>query len=287
MNSITRYLTPDSISATLKHVRSGFKGILFIVEGDCDIALFSSALEAPRSTFISCNGKDRLMAVYGSLPNSSIDAGMVFLRDADFDEIRHQEDKGSPLYVSDRYDFEMSLLEGRIFSRILSEHAKTKANAAIIADAFSRISAISSEIGALRKYAALNRISICFEDADFRFVEGKDLSIDRKRMVRYFLLRSDGARHLNVDVVTNEVGKLIEEAPSHVAICCGKDFLEIMSTALHKTYALCKASDCTPTILTSTLRISTHRDDVARQTLWPLLTKHIKNSGYAWAGASL
>ena len=126
MNSITKHISPASIVAALRQFRSARKDIILVVEGDDDIALFSQSLGLASNCFISCFGKENLMKVFGLVPNEHVDIGMFFIRDADFDGLKHQRSEGVCFFVSDRYDFEMNVVEGRIFHRIFAEFLKKK-----------------------------------------------------------------------------------------------------------------------------------------------------------------
>jgi len=139
MNSITKHITSKSIVALLRQIRSAKNEIVLIVEGDDDIALFSQGLGLPLNCFVSCHGKENLMGVFGCIPHPYIDKGMFFFRDADFDNLGHQQSHGICLFVSDRYDFEMVIVEGRIFERIFFEFLKRKANTSLSSSSFAKI----------------------------------------------------------------------------------------------------------------------------------------------------
>lgn len=110
MNSISGNLNAASIAATARMLRSAKKEVILIVEGDDDIALFSNSLSLPKSNFISCFGKKRLMEVFALVPHSGLDAGTILLRDSDCDGVQDQRRGDVLLLTSDFYDFEMSLL---------------------------------------------------------------------------------------------------------------------------------------------------------------------------------
>jgi hypothetical protein len=162
MNSITKHITPASIVAALRQFRSARKDIILVVEGDDDIALFSQSLGLASNCFISCFGKENLMKVFGLVPNEHVDIGMFFIRDADFDGLKHQRSEGVCFFVSDRYDFEMSVVEGRIFHRIFAEFLKKKMTTTLAASAFTRVVDAVAWLGALRLYSQRGRLNLDF-----------------------------------------------------------------------------------------------------------------------------
>jgi hypothetical protein len=118
LNSVVRYLTPASLAATLLAMRSARKEIFLVVEGADDILLLSQIFGLPQSNFVDCRGKENLMSLFALVPARGIDSGTIFLRDRDHDGIRHIVKSDVSLLVSDLYDFEMHLLDGRLFGRV-------------------------------------------------------------------------------------------------------------------------------------------------------------------------
>ena len=121
MNSIVRYLTPATLASTLLAMRSGRKDVFLVVEGAEDIALFSQVFRLSRSNFLDCRGKENLMNLFALIPTRGLDSGTIFLRDRDHDGVHHTVSRDVSLLVSDLYDFEMHLLDGRLFGRIMAE----------------------------------------------------------------------------------------------------------------------------------------------------------------------
>ena len=285
MNSISASLNAATIAATARMLRSAKKEILLIVEGDDDIALFSHALGLPRSNFISCFGKERLMEVFAFVPRTGLDEGTIFIRDADCDEVGNREVDGVLLVTSDLYDFEMSLLPRRVFGRMFSEFMRTRAGEQVSTDAFDKLIQASSFIGALRFVSHRNGLSVDFKEAKFGFVDQRTLKVDIAEMIRYFLSRSQISMTASKDIFEEIQHISKNNAPSSVS--CGKDFLKILSIALSRHYKCCNATECTFVTLSRMFRMTVTHDDIRELQLYPLLSEKVQQSGMAWTGFPL
>jgi hypothetical protein len=290
MNSITQHLSAESIVAVLRQVRSARRHeVLLIVEGDDDISMFSQSLQLSRDHFVSCNGKENLMTVFGYIPDQHIDVGMIFFRDADCDNIGNHRSGGICLLVSDRYDFEMVVVEGRIFDRILSEFLKRKASASLAASTFAQIVDGTAWLGALRAHSHRNSLSLKFEELDFKFVNHKTLEIDVLRMIKQIYARSRVVLG-TIDNIVSELKAIRSAASPLTKICCGKDFLEILSICLRRQHDACSYHEGSAITLGRILRIATTMDDVRAMSLFPLLKQAVQDAaveGYIWSGAVL
>lgn len=286
MNSVSSVITPGSIVATAKMLRSAKREVFFIVEGDDDIALLSESMMLPRANFISCFGKERLMCVYDLVPADGLDGGTIFFRDSDCDDVTSGTRDDVLLVVSDRYDFEMSLLPGRVFSRIVAEFLRARCTTDLIEETFRRIVEPAALIGALRHLSHCEGLGICFRDYKLRFMDGRTLSIDIESMVEYFLsrLKINGK---DVSGLSQRLSTFRRNARDPREIASGKDFLKIMSVALYKFLRCCVAAECTFETLSRMFRISVTYSDIQELALYPILAKHIAESGFEWKGMPL
>jgi hypothetical protein len=286
MNSISANLTPSAIAATARMLRSAKKEIIFIVEGDEDIALFSNSLGLPRSNFISCFGKERLMEVFNLVPTKGIDEGMIFLRDRDCDRVVSHTKGEVLILVSDLYDFEMSLLPKRVFGRIFNEFVKTKATREFTEASFIKVLSASARIGALRAVSHEDKLCVDFKEAKMPFLCASDLSVDIDAMVQFFLSRSKIGLKLKSDV-SARVRSLIDQSSDPVNLSSGKDFLSTLSLALNKHFKCCQSSECTFATLSRMFRMTVVHDDLKGLALYPILRGQISRSAMAWSGHTL
>ena len=285
MNSISGSLTSKSIVATAKMLRSAKKEVFLIVEGDNDIALFSHSLKLPRSNFISCFGKERLMEVFELVPIDGLDSGTILLRDTDCDGVGISERDGVILLTSDLYDFEMSLLPRRVFSRIFGEFLKTRSTPELSEDAFKRIVEAASLIGALRHVSHAEGLNIDFKEYKTGFLDAKALSVDIDDMLRYFLARSE--KEADMPTLKECVIRKRTDVRQATDVTSGKDFLRILSVALARFYKCCNAAECSFETLSRMFRIAVTHDDLKELALYPVLAGHVARSPFEWKGASL
>jgi hypothetical protein len=286
MNSIIANITPKAIAATVRMLRSAKKEIIFIVEGDEDIALFSNSLGLPRSNFISCSGKERLMEVFNLIPTKGIDEGTIFLRDRDCDGVVSHRNGEVLILVSDLYDFEMSLLPKRVFGRIFNEFVKTKASREFTEASFVKVVSASARIGALRVVSHEDELCVDFYEAKLPFLQASNLSVDIDAMVQFFLSRSKISLKLKSDI-SARVRAVLDQSSDPVSLSSGKDFLSILSLALNKHFKCCKSSECTFETLSRMFRMTVVHDDLKGLSLYPTLREQILRSAMAWSGHML
>ena len=91
------------------------------------------------------------MEVFELATEKDIDNGAIFVRDRDHDNIVAHKKNDILMIVSDQYDFEMTLLPGRVFDRLFSEFVKKKSSPEFIKASFEKLVSTSARIGALRK----------------------------------------------------------------------------------------------------------------------------------------
>lgn len=285
MNSISGCLTARSIVATAKMLRSARKEVFLVVEGDDDIALFSHSLKVPRSNFISCFGKGRLMEVFDLIPIDGLDSGTIFFRDTDCDAVTICGKYDVILLTSDLYDFEMSLLPRRVFGRIFGEFLKTRSTPELCEEAFNKIVAAASLIGALRHVSYAEQLGILFKEYKINFIDAKSLSVDIEEMIRYFLSRSEITADLAA--LKEQLVRKINGTRNPEDITSGKDFLRIMSLALSRFYKCCNVTECSFETLSRIFRIAVTHDDIKELKLYTTLSEHVARSPFEWKGASL
>ena len=285
MNSISGSLTPKSIVATAKMLRSAKKEVFLIVEGDDDIALFSHSLKIPRANFISCFGKERLMEVFELIPVDGLDSGTIFFRDTDCDGVSISEREGVILLTSDLYDFEMSLLPRRVFGRMFGEYLKTRSSPELCEDAYNRIVAAASLIGALRHISNSESLNLDFKEYKTGFLDVRSFEIDVDEMLKYFLARSGNSA--DPSSLKDCVVRKRSNARHLADVTSGKDFLRLMSVALARFYKCCNATECSFETLSRTFRIAVTQDDIRELALYPVLADHVAKSPFDWKGAPL
>jgi hypothetical protein len=214
---------------------------------------------------------------------------MIFVRDADCDDIGHQRSEGIYLLVSDRYDFEMVIVEGRIFSRIFAEFLKEKASSTLVESAFAAIVDATAWIGALRAYSHQNGLNLFFDGVDFKFVDKRTLEVDQNEMIRLIFARSK-VKLDNRDKVIESLKRLRQNKLSIRNLCCGKYFLEVMSICLCIQYNACDYREGASITLGRILRIATTIDDIRSMSLFPLLRNAVSEAvavQFTWAGVDL
>ncbi len=286
MNSVLKHLSPANVASQLITMRSGRKEIFLIVEGGKDIALYSQVFALPRSNFVSCDGKERLMAVFSLAPAKGMDSGTIFIRDRDNDQLAHATRYDVHLLVSDLYDVEMHLLSGRLFERILEEYLKDKGTRAVVKAAIDSIIDAAAWVGALRKYGFSEKLPLDFDNLDMSsFIEAKTMTVDIPEMIRKVSARSEV--NMGDHLVVAQALRQILQGVNPLEIACGKDVIEIIHLALSRQYCCAPSGECSAPVLDRTLRISATLDDLKKMSMYPILAAQVALTPFKWAGAPL
>lgn len=283
MNSVTRHLSPQSLAARLVAMRSGRKEVLLIVEGSQDINLYSNIFGVPRSSIVSCGGKERLRDLYELVPHRGLDDGTVFIRDRDCEKISHRTVSGILMLVTDFYDIEMHLLSGRLFSRIIGEYLSAKLESVDMDRAFSMLVGSSAVVGALRLHSHEAELNLKFEGMSFDFVDPKSMNIDKVELVRKVCARSV-SKAVNLSEIMASIERILADNRAHVDIVRGKDLLEMMHIALNRHYKCCDSKECKPEVLGRILRIAATPADMRHASMWSRLAEWISTCSMSWGG---
>ena len=285
MNSITKKISAGTIVATLRMLRSARKEVFLVVEGDDDIAILSQVLTLPQANFVSCFGKERLMEVFSCAPAQGLDSGTIFIRDADFD-CRNPQSRGDVvLLVTDQYDLEMALLNGRLFGRILAEFMKLRCTSDFVARTFNLLIEAAAIIGAARKVASDDRLGIKFREMSLGFVAPKSMQVNVPEMARYLIARS-GMSDVDIKMLIESVQK-VRASFSAEELASGKDLLRLLSIALNRHFCCCTATECSEKTLWRMLRIGAVRDDLKLMRLYATLAEQVSKTPFVWNGAAL
>ncbi|MEN3212186.1 DUF4435 domain-containing protein [Methylorubrum populi] len=286
MNSVTRHLSPESLAARLVAMRSGRKEVLLIVEGSEDISFYSNIFGVPRSSIVSCGGKERLQDLYGLIPHKGLDDGTVFIRDRDCEKISHQTTSGVLMLVTDFYDVEMHLLSGRLFARIISEYLSARLESIDVNKIFSTLLESSAIIGALRLYSHEKELNLKFEGMSFDFIDPKTMNINSLELIRKVCARS-AVNPGNHSEIKGFLENMLADGRPHTEIVRGKDLLELMHIALNRHCKCCDAKECKPELLGRILRIAAVPSDMKHASMWSRLAEWISTCSMGWGGLHL
>lgn len=226
------------------------------------------------------------MEVFSLAPCKGIDSGTIFLRDADCDFIKNRMNGEVPLFSSDCYDFEMSLLPRRVFGRMFGEFIKTKSGPEVIATTFDQIIESSSLIGALRLLSHQNEWNLDFKNAKFGFFDHRTIKSDVDEMIKYFYAKSK-IKLVNLEDIKIKLERVLDERKGDEQISSGKDFLRIFSILLSRHFKCCNSGECTFETLSRMFRMIVTHDDIRELGLYRSLSAHVSKSPYQWMGAAL
>ena len=284
-NSIDRHLTAGTREATLLAMRSARKEIFLVVEGDADINILSHLFGLSSSNFVSCNGKETLMALYARAKTKGIDEGTIFFRDRDHDGLDSVMTADVHLLVTTRYDLEMDLLDERVFARLVAEFERVPADKSQSIDIFEAICRCAAAIGAARLWSAANGVNINFQNLKYsKIVDVKQLSIEVEKMVRYLSAKSK--LNIEVDLVSSKIRDLIDSR-DNVDICCGEDIINICNIGFSKYYKFCDSKQSAPEIIWKMIRMSAHFDDIQNLRWFATFRQVIKMNPFSWTGRAL
>lgn len=237
MDSIRSSLTPDSLAATIKMLRTSHRGSFLLVEGDTDARAFKKIVVA-ECIVQPCHDRDKLFGVVKIL-NTDDFAGFVAIADRDFDWATPALSADNLLYT-DLNDFELMVIATSCFDVFLIEYANAEKLGAIEGATGKSIRdvvvSVAQVIGALRVLSRKNGWALSFKRPKIKFAPRDTFDLEVERLIAAAL----GTGNRAVLPSDAEVGKLVKALIAEVSdpwkLSSGHDVCEIIAHGVHNVF---------------------------------------------------
>lgn len=201
--------------------------VFILFEGDTDVRLYRKLYpQANLKIEFLPNGK--LFLEKGLQELSPLFKQIIGIRDADFAHLENQKPSLANLFFTDYHDTEMLMVASNAtFSAILHE--------------FCSLSQVEHEkirqkllealrfISYFRWYNELNNLEFSFENVGLGDVfEPKTFTINNKKCIEEVIQKSKNAKIRDINTISTEIEKLVNENHDNFQLCNGHDFIKIL-----------------------------------------------------------
>ncbi|MDK9700759.1 MAG: DUF4435 domain-containing protein [bacterium] len=230
--------TGDMLANEIILTRDIWKGSVLITEGTKDIKIFRKFLHSSDIPVFPAWGKQNLFDAVDIL-NSAKERKILAIIDADFNNCTGKKiNTNTNILQTDCHDVEMMIIKSSSFDHFMKEFvSEDKAERMCIRngknDVRELLFDLAKVVGVLRLMSVIEDLRLKFEDLEFdRIIDKKNLLFNVETFVRSVLSQSKNP-YLKVEII---IKKLLKELKNQkydpYQICCGHDFIAILSISL-------------------------------------------------------
>lgn len=255
-------VTPDTIANEVILLRQTSDDGLLIVEGESDEKLFSKFVSSSSILIIPAWGKENAIGAIKILDQINI-VKVLTIVDADFWNLDNIILPSINLITTEVHDIEITIIKSKGFDNYSSEYfsrlkiqkiIESKSKMSLVEYFLSRL----APIGYLRRYSEVNSYNFKFEGIDFKkFVSKENLTIDIKKLISIVLANTKNPR-FKIDAILKSYQSFCKQnsAIDLFQLCCGHDFVELLSIGLRKALSSQTESQCECIQIEKNLRLA-------------------------------
>jgi hypothetical protein len=234
-----QFLTPSSIAAAIRMLRSTFTGSFLLVEGDVDARLYGRLVDRTACHVQICNNRANVVCVVKILDRGGF-VGHLGIIDKDFapliDETHYASEN---LLGTDENDIELTILCSDTLERFLSEYGNPTKIMAVENDRKEKLRDVlirsASLIGTLLLLSRVKGWNLDFDGMTIRFTE-RTLDIDLDRQIEHLRGRSQGTTMPDLAQVKAEMSELANRQSRVISHTRGCDLCEVLSKGVHDVF---------------------------------------------------
>ncbi len=247
-------LTPNDYANELRMRRSSHQGTFLIVEGVSDAKSYRQLTDANHCELVIARNRDMAISILKILQAPMV-PGVVAIVDKDFDELNGLLPDIPNLFFTDTHDLETMLLRSPALEKLISEFGSEEKLKAFKNDVRETVLAAGCTIGYLRWISLKDALHLKFEGISFSDFIDKDLKINESVLVKEVKNKS---QRPNLDVSDLQQRLKHQKDPNHDRwqLCCGHDFMSILSFGLRKAIGSQNPNAVTVEILERSLRLA-------------------------------
>jgi Protein of unknown function (DUF4435) len=256
---VRELLTPNDYANELRMRRSSHQGTFLIVEGSSDAKLYRQLTDTNHCELVIARNRNMAIAILKILQEPSI-PGVIAIVDKDFDELNGLLPDIPNLFFTDTHDLETMLLRSPALEKLISEFGSEEKLKGFGNDVREAVLTAGCTIGYLRWISLKDSLNLKFEGIDFPdFIDKSTLEINRVKLIQEAKNKViNKAEMTRLDVGDIEERLKQQEDPRHDRwqVCCGHDFMSILSFGLRKAIGSQSPNAVTVEILERSLRLA-------------------------------
>lgn len=240
MSAVVReYINPNSIAATVRMLRSTFRGSFLLVEGDIDARLYGRLVNRNLCHVQICINRANVICVVKIL-NEGKFVGHLAIIDKDHSPMLNEILPNENLLLTDENDLEMTILCSETLDRFLTEYGNPEKIAALENAKHLSLRDIliqsASVIGTILFLSKTNGWNLKFEEMTLRFTGRDGLDIDLDRQIEHLRGRSPGTPMPASNAVRAQFEAARQQHPDLLSHTRGCDTCEVLSKGVHDVF---------------------------------------------------
>lgn len=280
-------INPDTISNTIRMLRSQFSGVFVLVEGTLDSKVYRNILSKDVVYLIFSNGKNNIIEVLSRDEISKL-SRVIGIVDRDFWGITSPSvDLPPNVFITDLHDLECMLIESPALEKvidILGSPSKIDRLGCSVRDLLLEQATI---IGALRYCSDLHDLRLRFKPKSetskhlkwLSFTDRKHLSIDLCSLITT-VKNYTGLHQLNENITEELVTEILACDYDVWHLCNGHDLICLLSIALKSKIGSCKEEDVKVSTLENYLALGYELSFFQKTELYAELFQWQESLGY-------
>jgi Protein of unknown function (DUF4435) len=256
---VRELLTPNDYANELRMRRSSHKGTFLIIEGSSDAKLYRQLTDTNHCELVIARNRNMAIAILKILQEPSV-PGVIAIVDKDFDELNGLLPDIPNLFFTDTHDLETMLLRSPALEKLISEFGSEEKLKGFGNDVREAVLTAGCTIGYLRWISLKDSLNLKFEGIDFpTFIDKSTLEINLLKLIQEAknkVINKAAMTKLDVGDIQKRLKQ--QEDPSHDRwqVCCGHDFMSILSFGLRKAIGSQSPNAVTVEILERSLRLA-------------------------------
>lgn len=260
-----QYLSPEDIANDIRMTRSQHRGAFVLVEGEtADLRVYDRVIDQSRCLLQPAHGKDNVLEVVAILDADGF-PGALGIIDADRSRLSGAVPQSGNVLVTDGCDLESMLLNSPALDKVLEELGSRgkirKFEAKHGRTVRDQLATLARPLGALRHISEREGLGLHFQDLSFSKFLDHDLVLDRVKLVRTVLARTQRQSPRMESQLLEELQR-IEDDPDVLSrdLSNGHDMAWILSTGLRHTLGSRKQLEVSVEILERELRLAYEKE---------------------------
>jgi Protein of unknown function (DUF4435) len=256
---VRELLSVDRDVNAIRLRRATFSGTFLLVEGSSDKIFYERFVDEAICELVSVSGKPssklRVISVLGILESKDFQ-GVLAIVDADFDHLKPLLNNSPHLLRTDTHDLETMLLKSFAHDKVLIEFGSKEKIINFNRDVRTVLLEASMSVGYLRWISQLDELNLTFDGITFsKFIDERTLEIDELKLIQIVKNKS---HTLSLKDEELQQRLISQKSSKHDPwqVCCGHDFMEVLSLGLRKAIGSLKATDVEPNSLERSLRLA-------------------------------
>lgn len=259
-------ITPNRTANTIRLQRQSYNGTFLIVEGKYDKLVYQRFIddnECRLTVPFETDNKNNIINTIEILEQDNFQ-GFLAILDADFMIVEQNEPLSSNILLTDTHDLETMILQSPAFNNFLLEFASENKLSMIVQktgrDVLDTLLEIAVHIGYLRWFSTQNGLNLKFEGLDFKkFINMRNLEFSKSDLIK--TVKNNSKRFdINEEHIQSQLEQLRDTDQDPWQICCGHDFINILSISLQRVYGTYNTGQVESIMITRILRLAYEYD---------------------------